>query len=180
MRRIRLRRPSPALVIACLALAVALGGTSYATVLQVPRASVGTPQLKNAAVTSPKVRNNAITSRKVANGTLVRADFRSGTLLVGPPGPAGPAGPPGVSAVERVEASSPVSSTAVKTLFIACPTGKRLLGGGTRLNGAIGDDVALQSSYPDNDNIYRARAAEVNPIPGTWGLTVFAICGVTT
>ena len=50
--RIPVRRPSPALVISCVALAIALGGTSYATVLQVPRNSVGPAQLKTAAVTN--------------------------------------------------------------------------------------------------------------------------------
>ncbi len=67
--RIPVRRPSPAFVIACLALLVALGGTSYATVLQVPRNSVGAPQLKTAAVTSKKIAANAVTSAKVQNGT---------------------------------------------------------------------------------------------------------------
>ena len=53
--RISVRRPSPALVISCIALVFALAGTGYATVLQVPRNSVGTAQLKNSAVTSAKV-----------------------------------------------------------------------------------------------------------------------------
>ena len=53
--KVSVRRPSPALVISCIALTVALGGTSYATVLQVPRNSVGPAQLKTAAVTNPKI-----------------------------------------------------------------------------------------------------------------------------
>ena len=56
-------RPSPALTVACLALLVALGGTSVAAVSQlVPRNSVGTAQLRDSAVTTVKVRNNAITT----------------------------------------------------------------------------------------------------------------------
>jgi hypothetical protein len=50
----RLRGPSPAFVIALIALFVALGGTSYAA-LSLPPNSVGTRQLKNGAVTSKKV-----------------------------------------------------------------------------------------------------------------------------
>ena len=83
--RISIRRPSPALVISCLALTLALGGTGYATVLQVPKNSVGTPQLKNSAVTSAKVKNRS----------LLRADFASGQLPAGPRGPVGPSVLPG-------------------------------------------------------------------------------------
>jgi hypothetical protein len=60
------RRPSPATVIAVIALVIALGGTSYAAVT-LPRNSVGTAQLKN----------NAVTSLKVANNSLLKADFKS-------------------------------------------------------------------------------------------------------
>lgn len=63
------RRPSPALVIACIALFVALGGTGYA-VVKLPRNSVGTKQLKKNAVTSPKVKDNAITGFDVNEPTL--------------------------------------------------------------------------------------------------------------
>jgi hypothetical protein len=181
MRRIPRRRPSPALVIACLALGVALGGTSYATVLQVPRASVGTPQLKSGAVTNAKLARNAVTSTKVRNGSLVRGDFARGTLLrgpagaTGPAGPAGPAGPPGLSGVERVEVTTAANSTALKTAQMPCPTGKRLLGGGARLNNAPAA-VSLQQSFPDNDNIFRATGREVVATNASWSLTVFAVC----
>jgi hypothetical protein len=75
-------------VIASLALFIALGGGSYAA-LQVPRASVGTKQLKNGAVTSPKVRNNSL---------LVR-DFRQSarSQLQGPQGAQGPQGSTGAT-----------------------------------------------------------------------------------
>ncbi len=80
-----LRRPSPAMVVACLALFVALTGTSVAVVNALPKNSVGTAQLKN----------NAVVSSKVKNGSLVAADFASGALPAGPAGPTGPAGPAG-------------------------------------------------------------------------------------
>jgi hypothetical protein len=105
MRRISLRRPSPAMVVACLALLVALGGTSVAAVSQLARGSVGplqlrtgavtTPKIRNGAVIAPKVRRNAITSFHVRNRSLTRADFRPGQLPAGPTGPQGPAGPVG-------------------------------------------------------------------------------------
>jgi hypothetical protein len=185
MRRIRVKRPSPALVIACVALGFGLAGTSVAAVSQLAPNSVGAVQLRNGAVTNAKLRNRAVTSAKVANRSLLRADFAPGQLPAGPtgpqgpagaPGPAGPAGAPGLSAVERVEMTSASNTTTTKTAFIACPSGKRLIGGGARLNGTIADDVAIQQSFPDNDNIYRARAAEIVATGGSWSLTVFAIC----
>jgi hypothetical protein len=81
-------RPTPSMVVACVALLVALGGTGYAATA-LPRNSVGTPQLKN----------NAVVSAKVKNFSLLAVDFKRGQLPAGaqgpagPPGPAGPAGP---------------------------------------------------------------------------------------
>jgi hypothetical protein len=73
-------------VIACLALFIALGGASYAAV-QIPKASVGTKQLKRNAVTSPKVKP----------GSLLVSDFRASqrSQLRGPAGPEGPRGATG-------------------------------------------------------------------------------------
>jgi hypothetical protein len=166
-------------VIACVALAIALGGTGYATVLQVPRNSVGPAQLKSSAVTSRKLAPNAVTSAKVKNRSLLRADFAIGQLPAGPTGPqgpAGPAGPPGLSAVERVAVTSASNTTTSKSASIACPAGKRLVGGGARVDGAAAAPVALQSSFPDNDNVYRATAREITATVANWSLTVFAIC----
>jgi len=75
------------MVVACVALAVALGGTGYAATV-LPRNSVGAAQLKN----------NAVTAAKVKNFSLSRQDFRPGQLPVGARGPAGPAGPAGPGA----------------------------------------------------------------------------------
>jgi hypothetical protein len=69
MKRLIRLRPSPAMVVACLALGIALGGTSYAAI-KLPRNSVGTKQLKKNAVTSPKVKNNAITGADVLESSL--------------------------------------------------------------------------------------------------------------
>jgi len=96
MRKL-LRRPSPAMIVACLALLMALGGTSVAAVNQLGRNTVDTPQLVNGAVTNPKIRNNAINSSKVANRSLLRSDFAPGQLPAGPVGPQGPAGPTGAA-----------------------------------------------------------------------------------
>ena len=67
------RRPSPAMVVASVALLVALGGTSIAAVSALPARSVGTKQLKDKAVTKAKLASNAVTAAKVKNGTLLKA-----------------------------------------------------------------------------------------------------------
>ena len=169
--RISVRHPSPALVISCLALAVALGGTSFAAVQALPNNSVGTPQLKNSAVISAKVKNRS----------LLRVDFASGQLPTGPRGPAGPTGPAGpagaagLSGLEKVDTTSDNNSVTPKTLATTCPTGKRLLGGGVRLNPQL-TALVVQQSYPDNDNVYRATVREVTATATNWSITVFAVC----
>ena len=84
-KRLSPRRLSPAMVVACLALLVALGGTSVAAVAVIPSNSVGTQQLKT----------NAVVSAKVRNGSLKAVDFARGQVPAGPTGPSGPAGPQG-------------------------------------------------------------------------------------
>jgi hypothetical protein len=68
-------RPSPAIVIATLSLFVALGGVGYA--LTIPRASVGTKQLKRNAVTSKKVDNDTLTGRDIRERSLRRVNAAS-------------------------------------------------------------------------------------------------------
>lgn len=70
--------PSPALVVACIALAVSLGGVGYAAV-SLPRGSVGTPQLKANAVTGAKVRKDTLTGLDVNEATL-RGFLRTGAV----------------------------------------------------------------------------------------------------
>jgi hypothetical protein len=69
----RIHRPSPAMVVASLALLIALGGTSVAAVDQLRRNSVGTLQLKNNAVTAPKIASNAVIATKIRSGAVTNA-----------------------------------------------------------------------------------------------------------
>src|SRR5215204_866519 len=69
MSFLRRLRPSPAMVVACIALSVALGGTGYAAI-KLPKNSVGTKQLKKNAVTSPKVKANALTGADIKESSL--------------------------------------------------------------------------------------------------------------
>jgi hypothetical protein len=87
-----MRMPSPALVVASLALFVALGGTGYA-VTALPRDSVTSTQVKDgsleAADLSSGVRGEMMTRAKAAKGP------RGPKGATGPRGPAGAPGPSG-------------------------------------------------------------------------------------
>jgi hypothetical protein len=63
------RRPSPALVIASLALFVSLGGVGYAAVT-IPNNSVGSSQLKNSAVTNSKLHALSVGFGKIQFGAV--------------------------------------------------------------------------------------------------------------
>jgi hypothetical protein len=93
--RITRFRPSPALVVASVALAVALGGTGYAAIV-LPANSVGTKQLKNGAVVASKVKRGSLRVASFAPGQLqsLRGD-RGADGLPGAAGPAGAQGPKG-------------------------------------------------------------------------------------
>ncbi len=99
----RMRRPSPALVIALIALFFSLAGTGWA-VTQLPRNSVGSPQIKANAVTGPKVKD----------GSLSAADFAAGTLLTGATGATGPQGergPQGEQGLQGIQGLQGVLAT---------------------------------------------------------------------
>jgi hypothetical protein len=97
---IRRHLASPAMIVACASLIVALGGVSYAAAV-LPKNSVGTAQLQKKAVSSAKLKRNAVTGAKVKDGSLLAADFKASQLPAGRQGPkgdkgdAGPKGDPG-------------------------------------------------------------------------------------
>jgi hypothetical protein len=72
-------RPSPALVIALIALFVSIGGVGYAA------ATIGTNDIKNGAVTAKKLHKNAVASTKIqfgaVNGTKVEDHSLTGADL---------------------------------------------------------------------------------------------------
>ena len=200
MSRVFRRRPSPALVVASLALLIALGGTSYATVkLTLPRGSVGTAQLRDGSVTSAKVKNFS----------LRRVDFARGQLPAGPQGPAGPAGPAGAAgptgpsgAGGATGATGPtgpsaganakvfgsaiaVSGGATAGTFAVCPSGQHAIGGGAALDGTPASRDAITYSYPASStgskvasgtNAAAWAAAMKNGGGSTRNLTVYAVC----
>ncbi len=75
----RIKTPSPAMVVAMVALVIALGGAGYAAV-SLPRNSVGTNQLKNFAVTPLKIKNNAIKTNKLRDNAVTTLKIGDGAV----------------------------------------------------------------------------------------------------
>ncbi len=73
----RISRPSPAMVVALIALFAALSGSAYAAL---GKNSVGSRQLKAQAVTTGKLANNAVNGAKVTNGSLTGTDINLSAL----------------------------------------------------------------------------------------------------
>lgn len=67
--------PSPAMVVALLALFVALGGSAWAV------SKVGTNQLKNNAVTTPKIKPAAVNGSRLANRAVTESKIADGAVI---------------------------------------------------------------------------------------------------
>ena len=108
------RRPSPALVVAALALFVALGGVSYAA------ATIGSAQIKNNSIKGKDIKNRTIKtsdiSKKARNALKGQTGARGATGPAGPQGVQGPVGQTGPMGPSTLRSDENTSS------FISLPT----------------------------------------------------------
>lgn len=160
----RLRKPSPAIVVSCIALSVALGGTSYAAV-SLPKNSVGSKQLKANAVSTGKVKNGSLTKKDFKSGSLP-AGAKGATGAAGPAGPAGqtgpagatgPAGTPGTpgatgstgaATVQTLTATADLPDGMKASYGVLCPAGQQAIGGGGRGDDLSSQETEMTSSRP--------------------------------
>jgi len=70
------RRPSPALVISCIALFVSLGGVSYG----VATGSIDSREIRNNTIASGDVRNNTLRTFDIRNNEVRGFDIRNSTI----------------------------------------------------------------------------------------------------
>jgi hypothetical protein len=117
VRALRAVRPSPATVVASIALLVALAGTGYAAT-SLPKNSVGNAQLQA----------NAVTSSKVKDHTLLKVDFAANQLQRGAAGTPGPPGPPGNAGTRG--ATGPVGPSSSGLWAVVNPVGTLARGSG--------------------------------------------------
>ena len=130
VRRLKRHRPSPAMLVALIALFVALGGTSYAA-LKLPANSVGSAQ--------------------VINGSLQTGDLakKTAAALKGKPGGQGPQGTPG--ATGAAGATGPAGKDGSNATINGVAAGGDLTGTFPNpmiANGAVGD-AAIAATLMD-------------------------------
>ena len=104
----------------------------------------------------------------------------------GPKGDTGPQGPPGgLNNVQVVTATATPSSSGFATMFMNCPAGTTLTGGGVDITGLVGDDQGfgprVVSSRPFNVNQWLAVVVSPFQWIGTekdtlWQAHGFALC----
>jgi hypothetical protein len=159
---VRRRGPSPAMVVAVIALFVALGSGAYAAVTLPPN-SVGAKQLKNAAVTPAKIQNGAVTSSKIqdravasskiqdqavthgkiGNGAITSANVHSGSLVPAD-FPAGTfPGPP------VVRSTSTSFFTGMSSMVAQCLPGEYATGGGVSIRGGGSSGAVVSENAPE-------------------------------
>jgi hypothetical protein len=195
MHRLIRHRPSPAMVVACLALLVALTGTSVAAVQAIAPNSVGTPQLRTGAVTNPKLKANAVTGAKVANRSLTAIDFQASSLprgpqgVAGPAGPAGAAGPAGTIGPISVRQASVVvpggvgqnSAYDTETVSVNCNPNEKAISAGTGWSDDTADrELWTQRLTPvlTGTSVTGFRATGGNDSGNTSTFTLFVLCYV--
>ena len=179
MDGIRRWRPSPALVIALVALFAAGAGTATAARL------ISGRSIKNNSVTGRDIRNNSLGNGDIKNGSLLNRDFRRGQLPVGAQGPAGRNGANGFGVLRYVSRDfTVVAGAAAAQGTTPCPAGTYPTGGDayiTNDQGAIIDDAIIEAQFFTFDtananlpNGWRARTAANNAEDKV--LVVDAIC----
>lgn len=168
--RKRIQQPSPALVVACIALFVSLGGVGYAA------ATIGTSDIKNGAVTGKKIKNRTITKKDISKATV--SLLKGATGARGPQGAQGlqgSAGAPGISGVERFEEIVNASSGTAKTAIADCPAGQEAIGGGVRVFAAEGL-AFVDESIPNGTTGWYGEVHTVNNVAQNFGLRVWVVC----
>jgi hypothetical protein len=194
------------MVVACIALGVALTGTSVAAVTALAPNSVGTAQIKANAVTAAKIKNanvtgakiasSAVTGSKILNGSLTASDFDAASLPKGPAGPqgpagatgpAGPAGPAGTIGPITVRQGTVVvpggaaedGAYDTETVTVNCNAGEKAISAGTGWSDDAADrELWVQRLTPiiTNNAVTGFRGTGGNDSGNTSAFTLYVLC----
>lgn len=156
----RLKRPSPALVIATVALVAASGGSAVGA----------------SYITGKQIKNGSITGADIKNHSITKSDVRGVAGPRGPQGPQGAIGPPGptssasqsIGHLTRVEFDGSVAPGDTNGVSVACPPGMGIVSGGALTAGAgviFAEDSFGQPGWSVlYDNYYGSTAANVSAV----------------
>ena len=182
-------RPSPAMVVAFVALFVAIGGSSYA-VTRLPSNSVGSKQLRRGAVRANNLAKNAVTGAKVKNRSLTAADINVASLtgVASAASAANATHATAAAGLDRVTYAHQAGGvppapppdpagnqpTSVAGASAGCPPGTLAIGGGVGVDDNINTSVV--DSFPEpGGHAWTARVDNSDP-GGPHGFTVVAVC----
>lgn len=153
-RLLRSLRPSPALLVALLALVVATGGTAYAAV-ELRQNSVLSKHIKNGQVKTKDLANASVTGAKVKDGSLTATEFAPGQLPSG-----------SVDTVTVLAVSSPIPAGDFGGATAYCPAGMEAIGGG--VEGWNVWTMVVTASFPYVGGNLNALDAGQHPAATGW------------
>ena len=177
-------RPSPALVIALIALFVSIGGVGYAaskigtndiengavTTKKLDQAAVKKKKIKNEAVATHKIANDAVTGDQVNESTLAQVPSAADADTLGGKSAAGFVSSTIYKRESALMAGTPFGTT--NYIDEACLPGDILLNGGPA---NVANDSIMVESFPTpgSTNSWRAR---IKPQAGGDNFSVVVLC----
>jgi hypothetical protein len=157
MNEYRMKRPSPALVVATVALFVALGGTAGAVVTS------AVPLAKRALVSDNAKKLNGSTASQLGAAAAQLA------LRESPPGPRPASSAAGLVTVKTSTVS--LGPDGQGQFTISCDASHKVMGGGFSSNG----DVYSWDSHPASDSTWRLYLDNADETAGA-SITLYATC----
>jgi hypothetical protein len=154
----RIRRPSPAFVVAMIALFVALGGTAGAVATQ------AVPLAKRALMAENAKKLGGQTSAQLTSKAVQQAVQQASAA----PGPASTAA--GLVVIKTVAAGQVAPGTSLRTFAATCDAGSKVVGGGMSSDGAL----ATFDSYPTGDTGWEVVVGNLGS--GAANASVYAVC----
>jgi hypothetical protein len=179
MRRITL--PSPAMVVALIALFVALSGSAYAakkiSSKQIRTGAVGTRAVKNRSLTSLDIRKDSLGGATIREERLNAGKIDTRALKAVPLANSVPKDSIGASdlapVTRRFGGAVTVANGAVGAAGADCKQGELVLGGGGRWASPVGGQ-SIQSSYAGSDTAWAATGFNASGAPRQF--QAFAMC----
>ena len=171
-------RPSPAMIVASIALFAAIGGSATAATLitsaKIKNNTIKSIDVKNRALQGIDIKVGSLGTQVVGDGTLQKADVAAGQFVGGN------------LTVQRTDVPLPDGGSADGST--GCPAGTKIIGGSVNISDAGSADVNITvsrpagegDSLPDSGQGFdRWRGAAHNPTSGGTAATtlrVWAIC----